>query len=48
MMDVYMIFRRLILSFGETGALFASMASEGRANCEGGGLDAGLVAALVD
>jgi hypothetical protein len=47
-MDIYMMFRRLILSFGETGALFASIGIEGKAYCADNCLDAGLVAALAD
>ena len=30
MIDIYMMFRRDILSFGETGALFASTGIDGR------------------
>jgi hypothetical protein len=42
-----MMFLRLILSFGETGALWDSVGSAGRTYGDGSCLAAGLAAALV-
>jgi hypothetical protein len=44
---IYMMFLRLILSFGETGALCDSMRGAGRAYGDGSCLAIGLAAALV-
>jgi hypothetical protein len=48
MVDIYMIFRRLILSLGETGALFGPSGIEGSTYGDGSCRAAGLVAALAD
>jgi hypothetical protein len=46
--DVYMMFRRLILSLGETGALFGPYGIDGSTYGEGSCRDAGLVDALAE
>ncbi|OIC08657.1 hypothetical protein A7L19_18800 [Acinetobacter baumannii] len=48
MIDVYMMFRRDILSLGDTGALLASDIIEGSMYGDGSCRAAGLVAALDD
>jgi hypothetical protein len=48
MIDIYMMFRRDILSLGETGALLASEGIEGSTYGDGSCRAAGLVDALED
>lgn len=48
MMNIYMMFRRLIRSLGETGALLIEESTAGSAYGEGSCLASGLVAALMD
>ena len=46
--DVYIMFRRLILSLGDTGALFSPDGIDGSTYGDGSCRDAGLVDALAD